>query len=107
VQIARRIAVKIRASSGGLPHVKAMGVMLASRGIAQVSMNLTDYEVTPLHVVYEAVRTEASLEGVSIAGSEIIGLMPAAALAQSAAHWLQCVNYSPAVIFEKKLLLVD
>jgi glutamate formiminotransferase len=107
VQIARRIAVKIRASSGGLPHVKAMGVMLASRGIAQVSMNLTDYEVTPLHVVYEAVRTEASLEGVSIAGSEIIGLMPAAALAQSAAHWLQCENYSPAVIFEKKLLLVD
>jgi glutamate formiminotransferase len=80
VEVARAIARKIRASSGGLPHVKAMGVLLASRNLAQVSMNLTDFEVTPLDVVFEAVRAEAARMGVAIAGSEIIGLMPARAL---------------------------
>jgi len=107
VEIAKLIAKKIRASSGGLPHVKAIGVMLHSRGLAQVSMNLTDFEVTPIHVVFEAVRREAAAHNVAIAGSEIIGLMPAAALAQAAAYFLQCENYSPKSIFERRLLLVD
>ncbi|MCC6390919.1 MAG: glutamate formimidoyltransferase [Bryobacterales bacterium] len=109
VEAARKIARKIRASSGGLPHVKAMGVFLQSRGQAQVSMNLTDFEVTPLHTVFEAVRREAEAAGVPIAGSEIIGLMPAEALAQAAAHFLHCENYRPGLVLEKRLLsnLID
>lgn len=103
VTVADRIARRIRHSSGGMPHVKAMGVLLASRGLAQVSMNLTDYEVTPLHTVYEAVKKEAAELGVSIAGSEIIGLMPARALAMSAAYFLQCENYSPEVLLEGRI----
>jgi glutamate formiminotransferase/glutamate formiminotransferase/formiminotetrahydrofolate cyclodeaminase len=103
VSLAERIARRIRQSSGGLPHVKAMGVLLSSRNLAQVSMNLTDYEVTPLHVVYEAVRREAESLGVRIAGSEIIGLMPAHALAMAAAHFLQCENYSSEVLLEGRI----
>jgi glutamate formiminotransferase/glutamate formiminotransferase/formiminotetrahydrofolate cyclodeaminase len=103
VSAAQAIARRIRQSSGGLPHVKAMGVLLASRNIAQVSMNLTDYEITPLHVVYEAVREEAERLGVRIAGSEIIGLMPAHALAMAAAHFLQCENYSSGVLLEERI----
>lgn len=104
LDIAKRIAVKVRESSGGLPHVKAMGVMLASRGLAQVSMNLTDFEVTPLHVVYRAVAQEAAAHGVAIAGSEIIGLMPAKALAMAAAYSLQCENFHEQQILEARLL---
>ena len=109
VDVAKAIAVKIRASSGGLPHVKAMGVLLASRGLAQVSMNLTDFEVTPLHVVYEAVEREAAARGVKIAGSEIIGLMPAKALAMAAARALRTENFAESQILESRLLgnLVD
>lgn len=109
VEIAKAIAVKIRTSSGGLPHVKAMGVMLASRGLAQVTMNLTDFEVTPLHVVYEAVEREAAAHRVKIAGSEIIGLMPAKALAMAAAHALRTENFDERQILESRLLgnLVD
>ncbi|MBI4906748.1 MAG: glutamate formimidoyltransferase [Acidobacteria bacterium] len=104
VEIARAIAKSIRTSSGGLPHVKAMGVLLASRGLAQVSMNLTDHEVTPLHTVYELVARQAAAHGVSIAGSEIIGLMPGAALAQAAAHFLKCENYRRESILESRLI---
>jgi len=109
VEIARKIARKVRASSGGLPHVKAMGVFLQSRRQAQVSMNLTDFEITPLHAVFEAVRREAEAAGVPIAGSEIIGLMPAEALARAAAHFLRCENYRPGLVLEKCLLsnLID
>jgi len=76
LSIAQAIARKIRASSGGLPSVKAMGVPLASRNQVQVSMNLTDFEQTSLLGVYEAVRQEASLRGVTIAGTQIVGLVP-------------------------------
>ena len=78
--IAKSIARKIRASSGGLPFVKAMGVPLASRGLVQVSMNLTNFEATPLSSVMAAVRAEASALGVDIAGTEIVGLAPRKAL---------------------------
>jgi glutamate formiminotransferase len=76
VEAARAIARVIRASSGGLPCVKAMGVPLATRGLAQVTMNLTDFETTPMHVVFEAVRREAQARGIAIHSSEIIGLLP-------------------------------
>jgi glutamate formiminotransferase len=76
LSIAKAIARKIRASSGGLPFVKAMGVPLASRNQARVSMNLTDFEQTPLRRVYEAVYEEASAQGISIAGTQIVGMIP-------------------------------
>ncbi len=80
VEIARRIARKIRASSGGLPAVKALGLFLESRGHAQVSTNLTDFAVTPLCAIVEAVREEARRSGVGISSTELVGLIPRKAL---------------------------
>jgi glutamate formiminotransferase len=76
LSIAQAIARKIRASSGGLPFVKAMGVPLLSRNLVQVSMNLTDFEQTPLRRVFDSVSQEAADRGVSIAGTQIVGLIP-------------------------------
>ena len=104
VRIAQSIARKIRASSGGLPFVKAIGLLLASRNLAQVSMNLTDFERTPMHLVFERVRQEAATHGVEIAGSEIIGLVPKKALELTAAHYLKVENFSPALVLENRLL---
>jgi glutamate formiminotransferase len=103
VQIARRIARKIRTSSGGLPSVKAMGVFLASRGLAQVSMNLTDFEQTPVRVVFDAVRAEAAREGVEIASSEIVGLVPRKAIAPADVSYLKIENFHPELILENRL----
>ena len=103
VDIAKRIARAIRFSSGGFRYVKAMGVPLASRNLAQVSMNLTDFEQTPLHRVFEAVRAEAARYGVSIAGSEIIGLIPKKALELTAEWFLQVENFRPDVVLENRL----
>src|SRR5579871_772150 len=80
VSVAKEIARAIRASNGGLPCVKAMGVEMKARGAAQVSINLTDFEVTPLFSVFEAVSVEAKQRGRKITSSEIIGLVPRAAL---------------------------
>jgi glutamate formiminotransferase len=104
VEIARRIARAIRQSSGGMPCVKAMGVLLASRNQAQVSMNLTDFETTPVHAVYEAVAAEASRYGVTIAASELIGLVPRKALEQAAAHFLRIEKFRSGMILENRLL---
>jgi glutamate formiminotransferase len=87
-QVAKDIARVVRESSGGYPCCKAMGVMLHKRGIAQVSMNMTNYLVTPLHVVYGAVYREAQKRGVGVVGSEIVGLAPAKAFADCAARAL-------------------
>ena len=103
VEVAKRIARKIRASSGGMPCVKAMGVELKERGRAQVSMNLTDFEQTPVHAVFEAVRREAAAEGTAIEASEIIGLIPKKALEMSAAHFLQVENFRPGLVLENRL----
>jgi len=103
VSVAKRIARAIRTSSGGLPCVKAMGVLLASRNLAQVSMNLTDFEQTPMHSVFQAVRAEAERYGVAIAGSEIIGLVPNQALAMAAQYFLQIENFSPGLTVENRL----
>jgi glutamate formiminotransferase len=80
VEVARRIAGRIRTSGGGFDQVKAMGVLLEHRGIAQVSMNLTDYHCTPMTTVFDAVVREAADEGVEVLDSEIVGLAPADAL---------------------------
>jgi glutamate formiminotransferase len=103
VKVAREIARTIRASSGGMPFVKALGLPLAARGLAQVSMNLTDFEQTPLHEVFDAVEREAAARGVAIAGSEIIGLVPKKALEDAAAHYLKCENFESGLVLENRL----
>jgi glutamate formiminotransferase len=103
VSIAKAIAKVIRYSGGGLRHVKAIGVDLKSRGIAQVSINLTDFEETPLHRVFEMTKREAERHGCQITGSEIIGLAPQKALDQVAEYYLQLENYSPVRILENRL----
>lgn len=81
LDVAQRIATTVRHSGGGLPHVKAIGVALQDRGIVQVSMNLTNYEATPMTRVFDAVRQEAQRHGVDMLEHELIGLVPRAALA--------------------------
>jgi glutamate formiminotransferase/formiminotetrahydrofolate cyclodeaminase len=103
VAIAKQIAKKVRASSGGLPCVKGMGVELKARNLAQVSMNLTDFETTPVAVAFEAVKQEAAALGVGIAGSEIVGLIPKRALEDVAAAYLRVENFSPSMIVENRL----
>jgi glutamate formiminotransferase len=103
--LAQRIARKIRASSGGFPCVKALGVPLASRGLVQVTMNLTDYEVTPVHAVFAAVKAEAARHGAGIHSSQIIGLIPERAL-ENSAEWLGTVEgFRDELIFERRLAL--
>ncbi len=103
LEIAQNIAKKIRFSSGGLRFCKAMGVELKERNIAQVSMNLTDYTQTSIYQVFEMVRMEAQRYGVSIAGSELIGLMPLEALVDTAAYYLGLENFSGQHILESYL----
>jgi glutamate formiminotransferase len=103
VSIAREIARAIRASSGGLAQVKAIGVEMKSRGRAQVSMNLTDFEQTSLRRVFEAVKQEAKQRDCSIASSEIIGLVPRRALQPSDESELQLENLTEDRILENRL----
>jgi len=101
--IAGKIARAIRTSGGGLPAVKALGIALASRGIAQVSMNLTDFEQTSLQQVYKAVQREAGRHGCAIAGSEIAGLVPQKALDTTAEYFRSLGQFSPAQVLENRL----
>ncbi len=101
VEIARKIARTVRFSSGGLPCVKAMGVLV--RGLAQVSMNLTDTEQTPMVCVFEAVSREAARHGVAVASSEIVGLVPKKALPDAAASLLKLENLAASVVLEDRL----
>lgn len=103
LDLAKQIAKTIRTSSGGMPCVKGMGVMLESRGIAQVSMNLTDFETTPVHAAYERVHELAAEQGVAIAGSEIIGLIPKRALEMTAEHFLKVEGFRPSMVLENRL----
>jgi len=103
VSLAKTIAKKVRASGGGFPCVKAMGVDLAARNLAQVSMNLTDFETTSIGTVFDAVTREAAAAGVTVAGSEIVGLIPRQALEDAAVHYLKVEGYRPDVIVENRL----
>lgn len=103
VQIAKQIARTIRASNGGLVGVKALGLLV--RGLAQVSMNLTDYRQTPIYRVMEAIRVEAQKQDVTIAHSELIGLLPQDALIETAAWYLQLQDFDAARILENRLSL--
>jgi glutamate formiminotransferase len=106
VSVAKEIARAVRSSSGGLPNVKAIGVEMKKRGAAQVSVNLTDFEVTPLHVVFEAVKREALGRGYAVVGSEIVGLVPQKAIEISREYDLQLENFSPDRILENRLVAV-
>ena len=101
VRIARAIAKAVRHSSGGLRYVKALGLLVGGR--AQVSMNLTNYRKTPLARVVEMVRAEAARYGVSIAESEIVGLVPQEALLDAAVHYLQLHRFSADQVLENRL----
>ena len=101
--IANKIARAIRFSNGGFRYVKSMGVELKARNLAQVSINLTDYEQTPMHRVYAAVKREAERYGVMPVGSEIVGLVPKKAIEMAADYFLQLENFSPSQVFENKL----
>jgi glutamate formiminotransferase len=103
LDVAKKIAATVRFSSGGLPHVKAMGVALEDRGIVQVSMNLTNYQEMPILRVFDAVKAEADRHGVSVLESEIVGLVPAAALPSDAQQILQLASFSSDQILETKL----
>jgi len=103
VDVAKKIAKTIRFSSGGLRYVKAMGVDLKARGLAQVSINLTDFEQTPMHRVFEVVKREAARYGCAIVGSEIVGLVPKKAIEMTADFYLQLENFSPAQVLENRL----
>jgi glutamate formiminotransferase len=103
LDVAKKIASAIRHSSGGFRFVKAMGIALDDRGIVQVSINLTNYEKTPMHRVFDAVRREAERYGVTVLESEIIGLTPQAALVSAAEHYLQLGRFSSSQILDNRV----
>lgn len=104
LEIAHDIAKKIRFIGGGLRYCKAMGVELKDRGITQVSINMTDYTRTALYRAFELVRIEARRYGVSIVGSEIIGLVPMEALIDTASYYLGLENFSMRQVLEARIM---
>ena len=104
VEVAKKIAKAVRFSSGGMRFVKGAGFLV--RGLAQVSMNLTDFEQTPIHRVYEMVRREAARYGVIPVSSEIVGLIPKKALEQTAEWFLQIESFDSSLILENRLAAV-
>ena len=107
LEVATRVAAAVRFSSGGLRHVKAMAVTLADRHIVQVSMNLTNYQQTPIYRVFDAVAREAQKYGVAVLESEIVGLVPAAALADTSVAALRLTNFSQRQVLETRLRVAD
>jgi glutamate formiminotransferase len=104
VEIAQRIAKAVRHINGGFRYVKALGLALEEQGLAQVSMNLTNYTKTPLPRVLETIRMEAARHGVSIAGTEIIGTIPLAAVEEIVKHYVQTHDFDLSQIIEYSLL---
>lgn len=103
LDVARKIARAVRGRDGGLRYVKALGFELKDRGLVQVSMNLTDYQATPIFRAFEMVKREAERYGASVLSSEIVGLVPQAALVQCAEWYLQLENFTPDQILENRL----
>lgn len=104
ITIARQIARTVRARHGGLPFVKALGFVLSTRGLVQVSMNLVNYEATGMAAAYNAVRDEANRLGVEIAGTEIVGLVPASALDRNEEYFQKLESFSEHKVLENRLL---
>ncbi|MDD5475040.1 MAG: glutamate formimidoyltransferase [Syntrophales bacterium] len=103
LDIAKEIARTIRQSSGGLLHVQAVGIALETRNIVQVSMNLTDCDITPIITVFDMVQKEAETRGINILESELIGLLPEAALAGTTSEYLKICNFREDCIIERHL----
>jgi glutamate formiminotransferase len=104
LSVAEAIAKSIRHIGGGFRYCKAMGVELQDRGVVQVSINMTNYKKTPLHRVFECVKSEAARYGVNVVGSEIVGLTPAEALYQAAEFYLRIERFTPELVLENKLM---
>ncbi|MGH9406695.1 MAG: glutamate formimidoyltransferase [Terriglobia bacterium] len=104
--VAKAIARKVRASAGGLPAVKAIGLYLPSRDQAQVSLNLADFELTTPAAAFQAVEREAGALGASIEDTEFVGLVPRAALEDAPLARMRIRNFSPSVILENRLARV-
>ena len=102
--LAKEIARKVRFKDGGFPHVRAMGVDLKEKGMVQVSMNLTRYQVTNIPTVYEFIRREALAKGVEIEDSEVVGLIPLSVLEGVVQHYLKCQSFSVRQIIEERIL---
>ena len=103
LDVAKRIARAVRERNGGLPYVKALGLPLPHRGIVQVSMNLTDFTQTPIETVFTQVAAAAAKSGVEVLDSEIVGLIPEAALAGTSPTALRLHEFSEDQILERKL----
>ncbi len=103
LEVSRRIAKRVRESSGGFPCVKALGLPLASRRLSQVSLNSTDYKVTPLSVVFDAIAREAKRLKVEVVGSELIGLIPRAAVEEKFVERLRWINFDENSILESRI----
>jgi glutamate formiminotransferase len=104
MNVAKAIAKAVRSSSGGFCHVKGIGLALESRGLAQVSMNIVDYEKNALYRVLELIRMEARKWGVPVVETEIYGMIPAAALLDSASYYMQIAGFDPDQVIELRLL---
>ncbi len=104
LELANKIAKNVRHLSGGLRYCKALGIALEERGIVQISMNMTDFTKTPLYRAFELVRIEAQRYGVSIVGSEIVGLVPMDALIGTAEYYLGIENFSYDQVLEKRIM---
>ena len=103
LELAKSIASRIRTSNGGLPAVKALGLPLISRKLVQVSLNLTDFEQTPLHVVYAEVQRMAAEQGVEIEESELIGLLPQKAMEMAFAHFVKLPTFNRDRLIEHQI----
>jgi glutamate formiminotransferase len=104
LNIAKEIAKKVRFKDGGFPHVRAMGVDLREKGMVQVSMNLTNYRVTGIPKVFDFIREEALRQGVEVAESEIVGLIPLEVLEGVAQHCLKYPEFSIHQVIEQRIL---
>jgi len=102
-EAARAVARDVRASSGGLPGIKAMGVALESRELVQVSMNVEDPATTPLHVAFDRVRAAAGERGVHVLETELVGLMPLESTVAATGHALQLVDFDGARVLEEAI----
>jgi glutamate formiminotransferase len=103
LDVAKAVAAAVRHSSGGLPFVKALGIALPHRGLVQVSMNLTNFTQTPMTRAFEAVREEAARRGTTVKDSEIVGLVPEAALPADPEHTLELAVFSEQQVLERRL----
>lgn len=103
VELAKKIALRVRGMTGGLRYVKAMGIAIEEQNLAQVTMNLTDYTRSSMYTVFELIKMEARRYGVNVLGSEIVGIISAQALIDSAEYYLQLSPLSPDQILENMI----